>query len=831
MANIHVPLKSPGFPSFLDYAHKGSIKVTYDNRSLKLNGERVFFLGGSMHPSRATQQTWNMALNEAVQNGLNLITIYVMWADHQPFPDQDIDWSFQKGIECQSPENRLTEACDWSLAAAIRSAANRGLFVHLRLGPYTCAEYSYGGIPPWLPLQKPNMHLRRPNSEWLEVMESWVQQTVEYIRSNRLWAYQAGPVILAQIENELAGNDMDLDAEETSLLVDIETGQLVEDKFLHNHSPGRLRKATLQDYADWCGAIAMKLEPNVTWTMCSGLTANNTIHTCNSQDTGAEWLENYGENGRIQVDQPPLFTEFEEGFQDWGERPEEPSDYFWGRTARDSTRHALRWFARGGTHLNYYMFWGSYNRAQQPAGGITNFYASEAALCSSGQRHEPKFSHYAALHRIMKSIAPTLLAAPSALWMSKKVNVLDINGKWTEGLKQRAFEYFVQKSTICGSENMKHVFFFENDANEKVVVDVNLNKGPDTTPRKLTMAPLSALILVDGILEFDSASIDPKSMSFKREFVDASTLLDWSSWPEPVGTSRVDEMTWTDKSPIEQTRLNVGSGISSQYSWYETTFNVSRDLQHVELWFDSQRSNGLLVFVDGRLVGDTEDHSHLYEGDWSMAVNISCLSNGTHKLSVLSESFGYSNLIGRFGNSGTGPKTKGITGDVVLALGKGERNASLVDGRDWLSFPGLHGETLLQKSFHNPRDQILRQSENDSTQTFPTWYSSLFGTPTYDPSNESLFIEISQGRGHLWLNGIDLGRFWNTTRGATATLSQSYYFLPPDFLRSDGQLNEIVIFDVFGSAHAKTTRLVLSTIVSSDTPNFKDEVSYPFACV
>lgn len=152
---------------------------------------------------------------------------------------------------------------------------------------------------------------------------------------------------MSQIENELAGKDTDLEEDDNALLVNTNSGEFVDAGTLSQEDSGSLRKATLQDYADWCGAIAKKLEPDVIWTMCNGLTANNTIHTCNSKDTGAEWLENYGENGRIQVDQPPIFTEFEEGFQDWGETPEEPSDYFWGRTARDAARHALRWFARG----------------------------------------------------------------------------------------------------------------------------------------------------------------------------------------------------------------------------------------------------------------------------------------------------------------------------------------------------------------------------------------------------------------------------------------------------------------------------------------------------
>ena len=172
-SNIHVPLEIPGFPSFLEYAHRGSLSVSYDERSLKLNGERVFFLGGSMHPARATLQTWNLALDEAVENGLNLITIYVMWSDHQPLPNQEIDWAFSDWslppTTTTCPETTDDKSCgEWNLASAIRSAANRGLFVHLRIGPYDCAEYSSGGIPEWLLVEKPNMQLRRPNREWLE---------------------------------------------------------------------------------------------------------------------------------------------------------------------------------------------------------------------------------------------------------------------------------------------------------------------------------------------------------------------------------------------------------------------------------------------------------------------------------------------------------------------------------------------------------------------------------------------------------------------------------------------------------------------------------------
>ena len=92
-----------------------------------------------MHPARATRQTWNYALDEAVENGLNLITIYVMWSDHQPLPDKPIDWTFSdwdwdlsQKRSCRDTIN--DKSCDdWNLAAAIQAAGNRGLFVHVSI--------------------------------------------------------------------------------------------------------------------------------------------------------------------------------------------------------------------------------------------------------------------------------------------------------------------------------------------------------------------------------------------------------------------------------------------------------------------------------------------------------------------------------------------------------------------------------------------------------------------------------------------------------------------------------------------------------------------------
>jgi hypothetical protein len=60
--------------------------------------------------------------------------------------------------------------------------------------------------------------------------------------------------------------------------VDLSAGKFVDCKNAFNNmmTKGSFRKATIQDYANWCAVeMADKCAPNVTWTICSnGLIAN-----------------------------------------------------------------------------------------------------------------------------------------------------------------------------------------------------------------------------------------------------------------------------------------------------------------------------------------------------------------------------------------------------------------------------------------------------------------------------------------------------------------------------------------------------------------------------
>lgn len=215
---------------------------------------------------------------------------------------------------------------------------------------YVCAEYNYGGIPEWVPLHKPNMAMRRLNPDWMQAMETYVKSTIDYLADNQLFGYQGGPIVMAQIENELGEEEEGNNEEDFDNIPNMDddmpppTGTAKDDPHERvlrantmtendddgdddnsnidrnadgndndDHGTTVVEKVSVQDYADWCGSLVARLAPNVIWTMCNGLSAQNTIITCNG-DCSTKWLEDHGSSGRIQVDQPAMWSEGTKAF-------------------------------------------------------------------------------------------------------------------------------------------------------------------------------------------------------------------------------------------------------------------------------------------------------------------------------------------------------------------------------------------------------------------------------------------------------------------------------------------------------------------------------------
>jgi len=69
---------SPAFPSFAAFGGR-PYTVAYDKRALTLNGGHALFLSGAVHPPRGSPAMWDSWLQRAVDNGLNMVQVYIFW--------------------------------------------------------------------------------------------------------------------------------------------------------------------------------------------------------------------------------------------------------------------------------------------------------------------------------------------------------------------------------------------------------------------------------------------------------------------------------------------------------------------------------------------------------------------------------------------------------------------------------------------------------------------------------------------------------------------------------------------------------------------------------
>jgi beta-galactosidase len=156
---------------------------TIEGDHFALDGKPFQILSGELHYARIPREYWHARLKMARAMGLNTIATYVFWNVHEPTPNH-FDFSGQ-----------------YDVAAFIKAAQEEGLYVILRAGPYSCAEWEFGGFPAWL-LKDPRMHtvLRTNDPAFMVPVERWINRLAQ--ETAPLQISHGGPVIITQVENE-----------------------------------------------------------------------------------------------------------------------------------------------------------------------------------------------------------------------------------------------------------------------------------------------------------------------------------------------------------------------------------------------------------------------------------------------------------------------------------------------------------------------------------------------------------------------------------------------------------------------------------------------------
>ncbi|MFD7706616.1 beta-galactosidase [Streptomyces sp. NPDC059786] len=158
--------------------------VGFDRYSLLVDGRRVVLWSGEVHPFRLPSPSlWRDVLQKLRAHGYNAISIYVSWNYHSPAPGS-YDFTGVRDLDL-----------------FLRTAAETGLYVILRPGPYINAEVDAGGFPGWLTATEGTARTSHPT--YLRYVDEWLTE-VDRIAARHLYTRGDGTIVLYQLENEYA---------------------------------------------------------------------------------------------------------------------------------------------------------------------------------------------------------------------------------------------------------------------------------------------------------------------------------------------------------------------------------------------------------------------------------------------------------------------------------------------------------------------------------------------------------------------------------------------------------------------------------------------------
>ncbi|CAL5408724.1 unnamed protein product [Camellia sinensis] len=546
--------------------------VTYDGKALVIDGKRRVLQSGSIHYPRSTPEVWPELIRKSKEGGLDVIETYIFWNYHEPVKGEVyvILYYFEGRFD---------------IVKFVKTVQEAGLFVHLRIGPYACAEWNYGckkmflklsplqmGFPIWLHFI-PGIQFRTSNDLFQNEMKRFVTKIVDVMKGENLFASQGGPIILAQIENEY-GN--------------VEWAYGIEG----------------QSYVKWAAEMAVGLNTTVPWVMCVQKDAPDpVINTCNGF-----YCDRFTPNSPSK---PKMWTE---NYSGWFLSFGYAVPY---RPVEDLAFAVARFFETGGTFQNYYMYFGGTNFGRTAGGPlIATSYDYDAPLDEYGFIRQPKWGHLRDLHLAIKQCEEYLVNADP-----------------------------IQQS--LGGNLEAHVYYKTSNDCAAFLANYDSSSGANVTfnGNSYFLPAWSVSILPDcKNVIFNTAKVvsqrtrDDVALSRSTSVSELSLAsVKWSWYKEKVGIW--GNNSFTKSELVEQINTTKDT---SDFLWYTTSINMNENAklgQDVFLLIESL-GHAALVFVNKKVVGfgygNHDDPTFLFKE----AVN---LDSGNNTLDVLSMMIGLQN--------------------------------------------------------------------------------------------------------------------------------------------------------------------------------------------
>ncbi|KAL3366398.1 hypothetical protein AABB24_011195 [Solanum stoloniferum] len=334
------------------------------------DGKPFQIIGGDLHYFRVLPEYWEDRLLRAKALGLNTIQTYVPWNLHEPREGQLVF----KGIADIFSFLNLCQKLD--------------LLVMLRVGPYICAEWDFGGFPAWLLTIEPAVRLRSSDPAFINLVERWwgilLPKIVSYAYKN------GGPIIMVQIENEF--------------------GSYGDDKAYLHHLV-RIARRHLGD-----DVILYTTDGGSRENLNKGTIPGDAVFSAVDFSTGDDPWPNFKLQKEFNAPgkSPPLSTEFYTGWlTHWGEHIANTdatvtASYLERILSKNGS--AVLYMAHGGTNFGFYS--GANTGADETdyKPDLTS-YDYDAPIKESGDIDNPK---YQALRRVIaKYTAAPLPSVPS----------------------------------------------------------------------------------------------------------------------------------------------------------------------------------------------------------------------------------------------------------------------------------------------------------------------------------------------------------------------------------------------------------------------------------
>lgn len=160
--------------------------VTWDEKSLELDGERLVVWSGEFHYWRLpSPDQWRDILQKLKASGFNTVSLYFFWGYHSSAPGS-YDFTGVRDID------RL-----------LTMAEEEGLYVVARPGPYINAEAGMGGLPPYMATHGGEQRTADPQN--LAADLEWLKAVNGIIGKHQI-TDGGGSVIAYQVENEQIDN-------------------------------------------------------------------------------------------------------------------------------------------------------------------------------------------------------------------------------------------------------------------------------------------------------------------------------------------------------------------------------------------------------------------------------------------------------------------------------------------------------------------------------------------------------------------------------------------------------------------------------------------------